>query len=209
MKLIFDRAGAIIFDKTYKHVVVVLNRLSYSSHENKWGLPKGHRRRGETVFECARREVSEEVGISMYIDKQTPSVILADTIYFVIIMDGSTHFVTRDPEEIADIRWMSRSDLEHKCVNRALRELVVSWNAISRKSVSASERKFRLNAYYAPSLSLPNRKEGVHASLFTPKYMEAMPGNAAIADQNDTANQSTHNESESKMSLNGRIRNCV
>ena len=44
--------------------------LVYEKNRNFWGFPKGHMEDGETEIETALREVKEEVGLDVEIDKK-------------------------------------------------------------------------------------------------------------------------------------------
>lgn len=58
-------AGGIVFRLDENDKIEIL--LVKSSHVNdkKWGVPKGHLEEGETLEQCAKREIFEECGIKV------------------------------------------------------------------------------------------------------------------------------------------------
>lgn len=118
------RAGGIIFDTDRTHILLVLNRLSHSKNENKWGLPKGHLIQEEFCQPHigARREILEETGIFHPINKDDNHVIIYDTIYFIIQLNRyfNTYFEPRDKKEIHEVRWVKIKDAKKLNTNRGL-----------------------------------------------------------------------------------------
>jgi|TARA_B000000557_G_scaffold147224_1_gene119502 8-oxo-dGTP pyrophosphatase MutT (NUDIX family) len=118
------RAGGIIFDTDRTHILLVLNRLSHSKNENKWGLPKGHLIQEEFCQPHigARREILEETGIFHPINKDDNHIIIYDTIYFIIQLNRyfNTYFEPRDKKEIHEVRWVKIKDAKKLNTNRGL-----------------------------------------------------------------------------------------
>jgi len=128
------RAGGIIFDKTNKFIVLVLNKDSFLKNENKWGLPKGH------LNECernkphigAQREIWEETGIYFPITEDTFSICVFDTLYYVLVLDKYHNplFETNDSCEIVKVIWFPIDNLKNLNVNRTLAKIIKKWKSI-------------------------------------------------------------------------------
>lgn len=87
-------------------------------HREIWGLPKGHIATGETLEECAIREVKEETGISVdLLEKLTPiKTVYGDeekTVYSWLAKQTCDNSPSaNDPDcEVADVRWWSLKSL--------------------------------------------------------------------------------------------------
>ena len=84
-----------------------------------WAFPKGHAEAGETPLVSARREFTEETGITAFdvietisfqerYDIQTPHQVIQKVVtFFPAFLDKGT--VTIQEEEIADYRWQTYS----------------------------------------------------------------------------------------------------
>lgn len=115
-------AGGVVFrqDKDQKEVLVIFRR-------GVWDLPKGKLEKGESIEQCAVREVAEEVGLSSNPQIYCP---LPDT-YHEYLQNGTkygktTHwfamqlkhlptngFVPQQDEGIQEVRWMSLKEAQH------------------------------------------------------------------------------------------------
>tara|TARA_Y100000389_G_scaffold205111_1_gene263339 strand:- start:2814 stop:3263 length:450 start_codon:yes stop_codon:yes gene_type:complete len=128
------RAGGIIFDNTNTHIVLVLNKESYMKKENKWGLPKGHLYDYERSqpYIGAQREIWEETGIFFPIGKETFSISIYDTLYYVLSldMDANTFFIPNDTNEIIKVCWFPIDNLHCLNVNRTLAKIIKKWRNI-------------------------------------------------------------------------------
>ncbi len=83
-----------------------------------WQFPGGHIEPGESVFECARREVFEETGLSIGTCKAASytnrSAWIAGSDYFTLYVSAqaeSADAVVKEPEKCADWQWFSASKL--------------------------------------------------------------------------------------------------
>ena len=66
--------GALVYKHVGKDVQVLL--VKPSANIDAWGIPKGHVEIGETLEECAKREVVEETGIVPVLQARLPTVCL-------------------------------------------------------------------------------------------------------------------------------------
>jgi 8-oxo-dGTP pyrophosphatase MutT (NUDIX family) len=94
------KAGAIIFNHGLDKILLI--RGSYSK---KWGVPKGSSEPGETVREAAIREVYEETGLTIEIDKYTVPVKIGKLYLYTIFVDEIVPIQPIDISEIMDIQW--------------------------------------------------------------------------------------------------------
>ena len=128
------RAGGIIFDKTNKFIVLVLNKDSFLKNENKWGLPKGHLNESERLYPHigAQREIWEETGIYFPITEDTFSISVFDTLYYVLVLDKYHNplFQTNDSSEIVKVIWFPIENLKNLNVNRTLAKIIKKWKSI-------------------------------------------------------------------------------
>jgi len=120
------RCGGIILNQELNSIIIVLNRQSMEKGENKWGLPKGHIKPGEPYYKCAEREIKEETGLIINIDKSKLRIKINDTFYYVIIIDDYkyTKFSPNDQNEIAKVNWESIKNIKNLNINRGLKKLL-------------------------------------------------------------------------------------
>jgi 8-oxo-dGTP pyrophosphatase MutT (NUDIX family) len=112
-------AGGVVFKKG-KMLVIFRNE--------KWDLPKGKIDKGESAEAAAIREVQEECGINrLEIVKELPSTfhiyqsphknsqgrwILKETFWFEMNYSGKGNGKPRTEENISEVRWMGKSELD-------------------------------------------------------------------------------------------------
>ena len=107
-----NRAGCILFDDSTQKVLCVCNRAS-----QKWGFPKGHQEKYESIRECALRELREETSVVL----DFPSLHHARLIshkgrnkFFLVHVPSaqSLRCLDRhDENEISDIQWFTLDEL--------------------------------------------------------------------------------------------------
>jgi len=107
--------GAVIFRKEAAGWKVLLIRHIKGRHIS---FPKGHVENGETESKTAEREVLEETGLHVRIDRRFRAEnrynIRPDTQKLVVIFAAITEqeALTPQPEEIADAFWISVDDAQ-------------------------------------------------------------------------------------------------
>ena len=119
------RCGTIVFDTSFKYVVCIVNNYIYQKENREvLGLPKGHIEKNETFFDCAKRELNEETGLSM---PKTPRKMvylrINNTYYYPVIMDKNIYFNPKDKKEILKADWYEISKLKKNNMNRDLKML--------------------------------------------------------------------------------------
>jgi 8-oxo-dGTP pyrophosphatase MutT (NUDIX family) len=98
------KAGAIIFDSKKEYILLIKGNYS-----KKWGVPKGTAEFEESMYVTANREVYEETGIQLGIDKYEIPVKFGRYYLYVTRLDMQTHEKPTpiDIHEIADIEWVA------------------------------------------------------------------------------------------------------
>ncbi len=114
------RCGAIIFNKNLTKMLIVENNYLFKEkHISKWGMPKGIINYNETFNECAMREIWEETGLEINIDKKQLFLKINNTYYFPIKIDEHNlnyKFNIHDKEEIRSVKWYE-IDYIKNCLN--------------------------------------------------------------------------------------------
>ena len=114
-------------------VVIRDEKLLFIFRNGKWDLPKGKIDRGETAQVAAIREVAEECGIRGHqITKALPSTyhifkspynetfgqwILKETFWFEMEYLGSENGTPETKENITEIRWFAKNELDEVLAN--------------------------------------------------------------------------------------------
>ena len=94
----------------------------------KWDLPKGKLDEGETIEECAVREVEEETGVTdiergelisigyhEYFDTYLKEDVIKETHWYAMKVSGKQVLVPQTEEDITEIGWVKGAELE-KCL---------------------------------------------------------------------------------------------
>lgn len=96
----------------------------------RWDLPKGHRDAGETLAECAAREIEEECGLSqLAVDQEICSTLhiydtygrweMKRTTWFAVRALGSTDTTPQTDEDIACVEWCTMSEAAHRAEHQS------------------------------------------------------------------------------------------
>lgn len=120
-----NKCGGIITTPDLESVIVVMNRHSAWKGENKWGLPKGHARQGETPPECAQREILEETGLYFPTNRFKRFIHLNGNYYYLIVLkEPYQKFKTNDEKEISEVRWMPIEELRNYNYNSDIKRFL-------------------------------------------------------------------------------------
>lgn len=103
-----EAAGGVVADSE--------GRVAMIHRRGRWDLPKGHRDAGESLAECAAREIEEECGLSqLAVDEELCSTLhiydtygrweLKRTTWFAVRALGSTATTPQADEDIALVEW--------------------------------------------------------------------------------------------------------
>jgi 8-oxo-dGTP pyrophosphatase MutT (NUDIX family) len=89
----------------------------------KWDLPKGKLDDGETIEECAVREVEEETGIrniqlgeliatTIHYYQEKGNEIEKETFWYAMKVNGNQELVPQVEEDILELRWVKEIELK-------------------------------------------------------------------------------------------------
>ncbi|XVJ65911.1 MAG: NUDIX domain-containing protein [Lacibacter sp.] len=90
----------------------------------KWDLPKGKLDTGETIEQCALREVMEETGLTNVALKQPLTItyhtydefgkhILKDSHWFQMNVSGKQELTPQTEEDISELKWVKKKELNN------------------------------------------------------------------------------------------------
>jgi 8-oxo-dGTP pyrophosphatase MutT (NUDIX family) len=100
------------------------NELLLIYRRGKWDLPKGKLDKGETLEDCAVREVMEETGlknvvlesplmITYHTYHEGTKFILKESHWYAMKVNGEQKLVPQTEEDIAEIKWVKPGDLNN------------------------------------------------------------------------------------------------
>ncbi|MES2329709.1 MAG: NUDIX domain-containing protein [Bacteroidota bacterium] len=112
---------------------LVLNgkgKLLMIFRRGKWDLPKGKLDEGETIEECALREVMEETGLTQvergelidigyheYFDTYLQEDVIKETHWYAMRARGEEKLTPQTEEDITEIKWVSGDEMEACLLN--------------------------------------------------------------------------------------------
>ena len=121
MKKIIAAGGLILNEK---------NQLLMIFRRGKWDLPKGKLDEGESVEECALREVKEETGLQNvergdflgltfheYFNTHTNEDVIKETHWYKMNATADQPLIPQTEEDIEVIEWVDEKDVEQKLMN--------------------------------------------------------------------------------------------
>lgn len=117
------KAGGIIFNSSLDKVLMILNRESYNKGENKWGLPKGHLKQGESLYYGAKREIMEETGLNINLKKRNRCIKINDCYYYIIILPYQVKTSPIDKNEIVKSEWINLINIHDLNLNYDTRSI--------------------------------------------------------------------------------------
>jgi len=125
----FTRCGIILFNNDLNTLILVQNKYLYDEQNmSKWGIPKGILEKGETFHDCAMREVYEETGLSIQLQKKQPFLKLNSTYYYPIRIQLNQQLIPIDKKEIKSVKQMNilqiRSNIRY---NKDLKLLMIKY----------------------------------------------------------------------------------
>ena len=108
--LLFIKAGG-------GYVLNTRNELLMIFRRGYWDLPKGKLDAGETIEECAVREVQEECGVShltitsvpfstFHLYEEKGKTVVKESIWFKMICADEGELIPQTEEDIAEARWV-------------------------------------------------------------------------------------------------------
>jgi 8-oxo-dGTP pyrophosphatase MutT (NUDIX family) len=103
-------------------------KVLFQFRRGKWDLPKGKLDEGETIEECAVREVEEEtglrniklgelVGVTHHFYNENGKDIEKETHWFAMHVRGEQQLVPQLEEDITELRWVAENELEEYLTN--------------------------------------------------------------------------------------------
>lgn len=106
------KVGVIIMDPTCKYTVLVKQKST-----GNWWFPKGSLESFNTILE-AKREVLEETGLDIIIDKNTQTMEFKDVSFTIyIITHEICNVIPKDTNEIEDVKWVHVDDIKNYKTN--------------------------------------------------------------------------------------------
>ncbi len=114
-QLLVMRAGGGFVHTPDKKVLLIFRR-------GKWDLPKGKLDAGESLPDCAVREVAEETGLTVaslgdplsttyHIYKEKGELILKESYWYMMRSEAASPLVPQTEEDIEECRWVHANDL--------------------------------------------------------------------------------------------------
>lgn len=99
------------------------NKILFQFRRRKWDLPKGKLEEGESIEECAVREVEEEtglqniklgklIGVTNHFYKEKGQEVEKETHWFEMKVSGNQELVPQLEEDITDLKWVSKHELK-------------------------------------------------------------------------------------------------
>lgn len=109
----FDVTAAVLLRPDYPGQVLIAQRPSSGMLGGLWEFPGGKRHAGETLPECLRREIHEELGVDVEVGRHLISVRHAYTHFRITLHAFECRLLSGEPQPIgvADWRWVRLDEL--------------------------------------------------------------------------------------------------
>jgi mutator protein MutT len=109
MKIIEVAAGLVF----HRGLLLLAQRQPHDHMGGRWEFPGGKREAGETLPECLKRELQEELGIQVEVGPEFDRVDYTYPDRRVLLVFFPCQIVSGNPSPIGcqDIRWVKRSEL--------------------------------------------------------------------------------------------------
>ena len=122
MKKTIVAAGGLVMNDN-KELLMIFRR-------GKWDLPKGKLDEGETIEQCAVREVGEETGLKNiklktfigktyheYDDEHINNNVIKETHWYEMLAPGNQKLIPQTTEGIDSVEWVTENELQEKLDN--------------------------------------------------------------------------------------------
>jgi 8-oxo-dGTP pyrophosphatase MutT (NUDIX family) len=116
-KTIIKAGGGLVLNDNHELLMIY--------RRGKWDLPKGKLDAGETIEECAVREVMEEtgadnlelgelvtIGVHEYFDRFLEEEVIKETYWFLMKAKGEQTVTPQIEEDITEIKWVIGAELQ-------------------------------------------------------------------------------------------------
>jgi len=121
-----NSVGGII---SYKAKTTPINQVKYAlvqgRYTQKWSFPKGHPLPSEISIECAKREITEETGITELPDPIT-FLEIGFGHYYVFHLESECPLEPKDTKEIIDTKWTTIEEMKEMKVNADVAQFLQS-----------------------------------------------------------------------------------
>lgn len=118
--LVVQAAGGVVFNEE--------NKILFMFRRGKWDLPKGKLDPGESLEECALREVEEETGLrkiqlktflltTYHTYHENGKYILKESYWYTMYAHGHQQLVPQTAEDILEVKWVGREELPKRLAN--------------------------------------------------------------------------------------------
>jgi 8-oxo-dGTP pyrophosphatase MutT (NUDIX family) len=112
-KFTIIQAGGGLVENSHNEILVIFRR-------GKWDLPKGKLDEGETIEQCAIREVEEECGLTniqlgplllttYHTYNESGKAILKESHWYKMKVPGSPQLVPQTAEDIHEVKWIAKT----------------------------------------------------------------------------------------------------